>query len=779
MSCTLQDISCPEIGIHKIVKKGYKKRGRHNRLILLVLLFIGFGLDYPFSVFGQSNVTIRGTVFDATSSRPLDLANISVIGFKSGAVSGLDGTYKITTKAHGKLTLRCSFVGYRTEERRITIRARDTARVDFSLEPVLLPLSQIVVGSGGPSEYTSGINRVTVNNRFLSQVPAVGQKDIFRVIELLPGVKTLSDFSTGLYVRGSKPDETLVRFNQIPVYNPGHFYGFYSIFNPDVVGEIRLFKNPYPADFGGRIGSLLSLRSKSITAKNGSGSLSLGLLSANASWIGRVGKNASFVMGARRSTLEPVLAGLRSHYEDIPDRFYFWDGMAIFDWGFSRRDHIKVSSYLDNDLFSNSYKYDRSDKLTYGNAGASISEVHSFSRSVVLNLAFVGSWYHNQPVSYDAGTEYQRRNAVSDEFAKMEWQINAPGGNQISAGGRVGNYLIKLSDDIQQQTILDSRRTAIHGSFWLQDTWQPVENGSLTLGIRNNWFRKIRNNVWAPRGSISWRPLPQLRFELSAGRYYQYLSMATNAVYTGFDAWLMVPQNIKPEQSEQVSLGLRLQTNTRWNISLEGYSKWMDHLFELNPFLPDLGGLHYSDWFWFGNGYARGMELTIEKKVGRITGFFGYTLSMARVRYPDVNQGRYYPPRFDRTHDLTSVLSYHVNNQWTISTVFQYATGQPYTLPLGQMPEYDTPFRSYWRKILTIGRVNASRLPAYSRLDFSATRKGTFLGLMPAELSFQIINAYARRNVWYYKFDLNGSSYTLDPVRSLPIVPSVSYTIHF
>jgi hypothetical protein len=152
---------------------------------------------------------------------------------------------------------------------------------------------------------------------------------------------------------------------------------------------------------------------------------------------------------------------------------------------------------------------------------------------------------------------------------------------------------------------------------------------------------------------------------------------------------------------------------------------------------------------------------------------------MARVRFPDVNQGRYYPPRFDRTHDLTSVLSYHANKQWTFSTVFQYATGQPYTLPLGQTPEYDTPFRSYWRKILTIGRVNASRLPAYSRLDLSATRKGTFLGLMPAELSLQIINVYARRNVWYYKFNLNGSSYSIERVKSLPIVPSVSYTIHF
>ena len=760
----------------------YPKTEKESRFFYLALISVfltGFTLLHPLFASGQSNSVIRGKVVDATTARPLNLANISVIGTTSGAVSGIGGNYEIITKASGRLTLKCSYVGYRTVENKITLKTGDTLEVNFYLEPVLLPLSQIVVGSGEPSEYTSGINQVRVNNHFLSRVPAVGQKDIFRVIELLPGVKTLSDFSTGLYVRGSKPDETLVRFNQIPVYNPGHFYGFYSIFNPDVIGEVRLFKNPYPAGFGGRIGSLLSLRSKGITNKSSVGSVSLGLLSADASWIGRVGRNASLVLGARRSTLEPVLAGLRTHYQDIPDKFYFWDGTAIFDWGFSRKDHIKVTSYLDNDFFSNRYLYDRRDELAYGNAGVAINEIHSLSPNAVLNLTFVGSWYHNEPTSYSAGTEYRRRNVVSDEFGKMELQVEAPVGNQITLGGKTGNYLIRLSDKIQQQNILDSRRTALHGSFWLQDTWQPVESWSVTLGLRNNWFKNIRNTAWAPRGSISWRPVPQLRFEVSAGRYYQYLSMATNAVYTGFDAWLMVPQQVKPELSDQVSAGVRLQTNTQWSISLEGYNKRMDRLFELNPFLPDLGGMSYRNWFWFGNGYARGMELTVEKKVGHITGFLGYTLSLARVRFPEVNEGRYYPPRFDRTHDLTSVLSYHASKQWTISTVFQYATGQPYTLPLGQTPEYDTPFRSYWRKILTIGRVNASRLPAYSRLDFSATRKGTFLGRMPAELSLQIINAYARRNVWYYKFNLNGSSYSIERVKSLPIVPSVSYTIHF
>ncbi len=747
--------------------------------LLLPILSFAVSLCQTGVVYGQASFVIRGIVIDATSSRPLDLANVSVNGLKSGAVSGLDGTYQIVIKKSGDLTLKCSYVGYRSVERKISIKQRDTLQVDFSLTPVLVPLSQVVVGAGEPIEYTSGINQIKINNRFLSQVPAVGQKDIFRVIELLPGVKTLSDLSTGLYIRGSKPDQTLVRFNQIPVYNPGHFYGFYSIFNPDIIGEIRLYKNPYPARFGGRIGSVLSMRSKSVSGNESSGSLSLGLLSANISWIGQIGKNASLAVAGRRSTLEPVLSGLRKHYDDIPDKFYFWDGAVITDWGFSSRDHLTTTAYLDNDLFSNKYAYDKMDRLSYGNGAASLVETHSFSQNIALNLAFVGSRYRNKPTSYSAGTEYQRQNLVIDGFGRMELMISAPGDNLVTLGGRAGNYLIKLSDEFQQENILNSRRSELYGAFWLQDTWHPFDSWSITAGIRNNWFGNIQNNTWAPRGSISWQPIPQLRFEISAGRYYQYLSMATNAVYSGFDAWLIAPDNIKPEQSDQLSFGVRLNTNTQWSISLEGYDKRMDHLFELNPFIPDLGGLNYNDWFWFGNGYARGVELTVEKSVGRVTGFMGYTLSMSRVRFQDVNDGRYYPPRYDRTHDLTTALNYHINDQWTISTVLQYATGQPYTLPLGQTSEYDTPFRSYWRKILTVGRVNASRLPAYSRMDLSASRKGTFLGLLPSELGIQIINVYARRNVWYYKFDLNGSSYTVERVKSLPIVPSVSYTIHF
>ncbi|HKI47060.1 MAG TPA: TonB-dependent receptor, partial [Balneolales bacterium] len=473
---------------HIFVRWGEVNERRVLKLILIIMFLGAFGLSFPYRTYGQNSSIIHGRIVDAASLQPMDLANITVVGSKSGAVSGLDGTYTITTKVYGKLTLECSYVGYQTVDMHINIRSGDSLEVNFSLEPVLLPLSQIVVGSGEPSEYTSGINQVKINNRFLSQVPVVGQKDIFRVIELLPGVKTLSDFSSGLYVRGSKPDETLVRFNQIPVYNPGHFYGFYSIFNPDIVGEVRLFKNPYPASFGGRIGSLLSLRSKSITDQTSSGSLSLGLLSANLSWIGRIGNNASLVLGARRSTLEPVLAGLRAHYQDIPDKFYFWDGTAIFDWGFSRRDHIKITTYLDNDFFSNNYLYDRRDELAYGNAAFGVNETHSFSPNAALNVTFAGSWYHNEPVSYSAGTEYRRRNVVSDEFVKMELQIDAPGRNQITLGSRTGNYLMRLSDNIQQQNILDSRRTALHGSFWLQDTWQPVERWSFTLGLRNNWF---------------------------------------------------------------------------------------------------------------------------------------------------------------------------------------------------------------------------------------------------------------------------------------------------
>ena len=223
-----------------------------------------------------------------------------------------------------------------------------------------------------------------------------------------------------------------------------------------------------------------------------------------------------------------------------------------------------------------------------------------------------------------------------------------------------------------------------------------------------------------------------------------------------------------------------------YGLDLELYYRSMNDLFEPDPFIPDQAGLPYRDIFRFGEGYAYGAELFFERKVGRLTGFAGYTFSLTRRKFPGFNEpigpdgsARYYPPKYDRIHDLNIVLDYELSSRWSATAVFNYATGQAYTKPLGRTAAFDFPTSGTILDQLVVGRVNASRLPPYNRLDISFSRTGTFFGIGEAEWQFQLINAYSRRNVWFYNYDLDENPAEREAVTLLPILPTISYTLEF
>jgi hypothetical protein len=285
---------------------------------------------------------------------------------------------------------------------------------------------------------------------------------------------------------------------------------------------------------------------------------------------------------------------------------------------------------------------------------------------------------------------------------------------------------------------------------------------------------------------LEYRPSDRIRLQAAYGRYNQFLTLVSNEAFTGFDVWLTTNQGVPPSYGNQYVTGIKTIPWEGYGLDVEFYYRSMESLFEPDPFIPDQAGLPYPDIFRFGEGYAYGAELFFERKIGKLTGFIGYTFGVTRRKFPNFNEpilpndpARFYPPKYDRSHDLNVVLEYEFSSKWSSSLIFNYATGQAYTKPLGRAGAFDFPTTENRLDQLIVGKVNASRLPPYHRMDIGFTRKGTFFGIGEAEWQFQIINVYSHRNIWFYNYNLDKNPAKKEEIPLLPILPSISYTLDF
>jgi hypothetical protein len=283
-----------------------------------------------------------------------------------------------------------------------------------------------------------------------------------------------------------------------------------------------------------------------------------------------------------------------------------------------------------------------------------------------------------------------------------------------------------------------------------------------------------------PRFSAERRVGDGVRLQAGYGRYYQFLTLITSELFSGFDLWLTTDDGVEPAYGDQFVAGVKTSLTDNLNLDVEGYYRTMRQLFQLDPFLPDAAGFDYEDLFLFGKGYAYGVEVMLQKSEGRLNGFLGYTLGFTERRFPTINDFNYYPPKYDRRHDLNLVANYNLSAKWALTSVFTLASGQAYTEPSGQYKLLDNPFGSLTADVL-ISPFNAARLPVYYRFDVGFSRFGRFFGFADSELQLQLINALARRNIWFYFFEFEGdNTIKRNEVPQIPVpIPNVSFTLKF
>ncbi|MEZ4700485.1 MAG: TonB-dependent receptor [Rhodothermales bacterium] len=744
----------------------------HSFFLTLFCLLIGTAAT------ARAQGTIHGYVTDASSGETLLMANIVIAGTAQGAATNTVGYYMLSGLEPGDYILAVSYIGYQTRRIDVTLRPGAHPRVDVALQPEYLVGDEVVVTGEREDEEERtrlGVNRMPA--QLVMQLPAVFEADLFRSLQMLPGIKASSDFSSGLLIRGGSPDQTLILLDRTTVYNPSHFFGLFSTFNPDAIKDVQIYKGSYPARFGGRLGSVVDVYNKDGNREQAHGSVSLGLLASRASIEGPFEKG-SWMLAARRSTLEPILAALRSGADGIPETFYFYDVNAKLNLDAGPKDRLSLATYAGLDKLRMSPVQDFSIDLPYGNRTGSLIWTHLFSHRLFATYALTGSHYFSNPDLSLGGSPFSRRNEVTEAGFKADMEY-APGErHQIEAGLWAGQIMLSLHDRGEGEGAFDLKRRTPYVAAYLQDVWRPAAAWSIKTGLRVQRYASDDALRPEPRLSVEGYLSPDLRVQAAYGRYYQYLTLASFYSMTAMDIWLGAGKGVPPAWGDQFGLGIKTVPAKGYRLDIETYARTMNDLFELDPNLQDPIGLPYARYFRYGEGLAYGAEVMLEKTDGALTGFAAYTYSRSTRRFPGVNGGASFPSRYERIHDVNLVLNYDLSRRWRTTLSFVYAAGQPYTRALGRI-QYDDPFNSVPIDQIVVGRVNASRLPGYHRLDVGFTRRGRFFGVAESEFQIQVINLYNHRNIWFYDYDFQQNPVALDPVRMLPLLPNASLTVRF
>ena len=357
----------------------------------------------------------------------------------------------------------------------------------------------------------------------------------------------------------------------------------------------------------------------------------------------------------------------------------------------------------------------------------------------------------------------------------------------MEAGFWSGYFAFPFTSSFDGIETFSPRIASAYASAYVQETFRPSALWQLQGGLRLSYFGDGNYVHLEPRFSGEYRPSADVRLQASYGRYYQYQTLITNESFSGFDFWLTAADGVEPAFGDQFILGAKTFVRDGLALDAEVYYRTMRQLFQIDPFLPDAAGLDYAEYFTFGRGYAYGAELLLNKTRGRLGGFLAYTYGLTRRRFPEINlidgEARYYPPKYDRQHDVHLVSTYRLGRGWRATGVFAYATGQAYSEPTGQYKLLDAqPLTGQAATdVLVVPRLNDARLPAYHRLDLGFTKEGRFFGRGDYELQLQVINVYSRRNVWFYFLDFNNDN-TVErtEVPQIPIpLPNVSFTVRF
>lgn len=727
-----------------------------------------------------SAAVFRGQVVDDETGRALPFAAVRLEGpgRARDMLAGNAGRVEVRDLEAGRWTVRVTYLGYLDYETTADVQPGAEVELEMRLTVEAIELETIdVVGDRNEIEEELQTGLVEIDAETLARIPAFGEADPIRALQLLPGVQAASDLSSGLYVRGGGPDQTLILFDGVPVYNPTHAFGLFSSFHPDLIEEVTLYKGAYPAQYGGRLGAVLDVRSLEGERGSTRGRLGVSTIAARGLVEGTWG-DATWALGGRRTYLEPILSALRKNDPEIPS-YYFYDTNGKLQIP-SRNGSTELRFYYSQDQLDLEADEGTTVDLGWGNAVLSGTHRQLLGDSAAATFSAWWSRYRSDTDLSIFTTPIGIGNGLRDLSFESTLSWAVPPRHKLTVGLTGSRYRFAYDEEFNQDTQIDYDASAYDVSAFVEDTWRPTSDSSLRFGVRTRYLSDGDRVRAEPRLSFRQQVNDAWVVKFGSGIYHQVLQLVSTEGFSGTDFYLPIDETVSPSRSIQFVTGVEYTPRPQWRFTAETYYTDLDGLVLLDTEIAaDRESTTAQDVFVTdGTGWASGLELFAERRAGALTGWIGYTFGYTRRTFDEVNQGRAFAPKYDRRHDVNVVGRYQ-REKWEFGLTFTYGTGQAFTPASGRFgvrnPATGLPLDL--GELLPADR-NSARLLPYHRMDLSATRRLTIWG-QPARLSFTAFNVYSRRNDWFVTYDPAEPSADPTIVQQLPIIPSIGLEVDF
>ncbi|GGD42797.1 TonB-dependent receptor [Emticicia aquatilis] len=798
------------------------------------------------TIFAQRTFTVSGYIREKGSQEQLIGVNVYVPNSSFGTSSNNYGFYSITLPANDAATLVFSFVGYERIEKTFVLNKNIEMNIELASAN---QLNEVVVSSKRQEERVSEsveMSKIDVPINQIKKIPAfMGEKDVLKVLQLLPGVQKGSEGQSGIYVRGGGPDQNLIILDDAVVYNANHLFGFFSVFNGDALKSVELTKGGFPARFGGRLSSVIEMNMKEGNKEKLHGEGGIGLISSRLTLEGPIKTKkqetakSSFIISARRTYLDIVASPLikasqKDAIEQTTGGYYFYDLNAKMNYDFGQKDKVYLSGYFGQDKFhtkTTSPDNLSSNGLNWGNETATLRWNHLYSQKLFGNLSLIYSRYRFNISSTQNATDTQTNttsvynlkydSGIRDYSVKYDFDYFPNPKHALKLGIQSTFHRFTPSAVVLQDSDISKYETkidnidVIESGIYAEDVWQATERLKMNLGLRvsNYHVSSIDYLRPEPRFSAAYKLSKDLAFKASYAMMNQYVHLLTNTgIGLPTDLWVPSTDKVAPQQSQQVAAGFAKDLDKKGlTLTIEGYYKKMDKLINYKEGASFLlvndptsnTRVRWEDNVTAGQGWSYGAEFLLQKKVGKFSGWAGYTLSWTKWQFDELNFGKEFFPRYDRRHDISLVGIYDIKPSITVSAVWVYGTGNALTMPLSRYNGYsnyntrfgannainnsNTPVSPLFagRAVQEYGEKNTFRAEPYHRLDLGVQfHKKKLRHERTWEIS--IYNAYNRKNPFFYqlnsKVDPSNSSQSITILQRysiFPIIPSFSYNFKF
>tara|TARA_B100000405_G_scaffold238357_1_gene172007 strand:+ start:408 stop:2843 length:2436 start_codon:yes stop_codon:yes gene_type:complete len=787
-------------------------------------------------LFSQGLSSISGFVRDDTSGEPISYANVFLSNSTLGAATNQDGYFVISNIPVGKYEVNATMIGYGIFKQNIELSEGQPIRLDIRLNEEIIQTTEVLVTAERQKfERSMESSQISLDIREINSAPAFIEPDVFRTLQMLPGVQTTSDFSSALYVRGSTPDQNLIMLDGIAVYNPYHLGGIFSTFNTDAIKEADFHAGGFPARYGGRMGAILNVLNREGNTRKVKGSANISLISSKGliegplpSWRGMKG---SWMISGRRTYFDTVIdalkipIGQRIDGSDIYFQFpyYFYDYQVKINLDIDQDHRLTYSRFYGDDIIDFSFEETlessgtnvnvRSEtgfgvKWPWGNHTNGLTWRWIIAPDLVAKTFFSHSRYRfdfelsaqdrntytytDSTIELFSDVTFRAFDIIKDNTIETALTWQAAQDHTVTGGFQVKDVNFDLGLDISiatQDTSLDFSLLSLVNNtreiaIFAQDKWDVSEKLKFQFGLRSTHYNLHNNIYFDPRLSMKYHYSKDIAFKLNWGLYHQFLTTANNQDENLrlVELWLGIPKDKPASVAQHIISGLEYMSPKNIFYRLEVYHKDFDNLLTLKQENTNTVEGAESDSttneFWDTKGNSHGIELLIKKSSGKLNGWVGYTY--ARTKYYTDPSGWHYP-NFDRTHTLNIVGNIELSQDLEFSAGLTRSSGNPYTKILGRLYEWEQdlysnmvwyPYDSY-----IVGEKNTERYDDYFRVDIGLTRKGGNIFGQEYDTYWQIMNLTQNLNILQYTYDTNTDPLTGDQLgvrrRPVPMFPLI------